>query len=417
MLKKPKQQKRKTQKKRKRREKKLDKKYSLWSEKDNFQLTTKISIAERDAKVKAFMQNFFDRAGNRKYKILDSTVQEELKQVFSSDIWGFREIILVIVIARLLNNEYRASVDLYACRPRALFEGPIRSTLRDYRVPHRQSGPLNIAKGTEKINAQWAAGRRPRYIADIVVNLVSKIESMSYEELENFAINLHAHFLEVKKESEALAVEIQPEANPDYLYSICEDLISNVPDGGDTPQKIVGFLLQSYHEILNTGILVSGHEDKASTTNTTSKKVGDITEGKEKGKALNIYEVSVKVFEGKRIVDAHSAARRFDKDTGTHTKEIIVLCREEDCHPDIVAETDTAGYFGKIEYQGILFYFQDLFEWIMAQLLRMPIEARLDFHTKLQKYISDYRTSLEVKRYWNNIYQTSTDTPSPKDKA
>ncbi len=367
---------------------------------------------KRNAIVREQMQAYFVRAASEDYSVSDTDIEEDLKKIFSTSAWGFREITLVIVIARLLDANYKASEDLYACKPRGLYEGPIRTELLQREIPHKLSGPLNVAKGTEKINIQWAAGREPRDVAMAVVRLVEKIDEMPQEELEQFAIRLHALFLNEQKASSLLKVEVRPEADPDFLYKLCKHLIDNVADAGNTPQRIVGYLLQAYHEALNTGVIVSGHEDSANTTNRTSKKVGDITEeGFDKlastdGKTTyTIYEVTVKEFGERRVIEAYSSIRAFDEEHKTHTEEVIILCRKHDIHPDILVTTDASSYFGKLEYQDLIFYYQDIYEWIITQLLRMPPLARINFYKLLDIYIQYPNTAQKVRAYWKQLHE------------
>ena len=115
---------------------------------------------ERNQKVEKQLDELFDKAAEKQFKALDGEIAKELDLVFSCKTWGFREILLVIVHARLLDPEYRASVSFYDCNPRPLFEGPIRTALSKRGIPHRQSGPLNIAKAAQAINGYWAARLR-----------------------------------------------------------------------------------------------------------------------------------------------------------------------------------------------------------------------------------------------------------------
>jgi hypothetical protein len=369
-------------------------------------------VQKRNAKVREQMQAYFVRAASEDYSVASTDIEEGLQKIFSTSAWGFREITLVIVIARLLDANYKASEDLYACKPRSLYEGPIRTELLQREIPHKLSGPLNVAKGTEKINVQWAARREPKDVALAVVQLVEKIDEMSQEELEQFAIKLHALFLNEQRVSSLLKVEVQPEADPGFLYKLCKQLIDNVADAGNTPQRIIGYLLQSYHETLKTGIIVSGHEDSASATNRSSKKVGDIIEkGIDKSASGSskttyaIYGITVKEFGERRVVEAYSSVRAFDEEQKTHTEEVIILCRKRDIHPDLLVTTDVSSYFGKLEYQDLIFYYQDIYEWIIAQLLRMPPLARINFYKYLDVYIQHPNTAQKVRVYWKHLHE------------
>jgi len=178
-------------------------------------------------------------------------------------------------------------------------------------------------------------------------------------------------------------------------------LINSVPDGGNTPQRIVGYLLESYHEDLQTGLIVSGHTDRASITSTTSKKLGDITEEQVGGLIVSAYEVTVKTFGSQRIREAYEAAKSYLAEAHAPNREIVVICRKKDVHPDAKPVSNT--YLGRLEYQDMTFHFVDIYEWISAQLLRMTADGRGSFFIKLQNYIADKNPSAKVKIAWSSI--------------
>lgn len=86
-------------------------------------------------------------------------------------------------------------------------------------------------------------------------------------------------------------------------------MIDGAPDSGNTPQRIFGFLLESYHTSIHTGIIVSGADDSASATSTTSKKPGDINEEGADGSIYRVYEVTVKPFDLSRIIDSYDCIK------------------------------------------------------------------------------------------------------------
>lgn len=212
---------------------------------------------------------------------------------------------------------------------------------------------------------------------------------------------LLSRFLDERTFVEQLNVQVKPNSDAEYLHKLCEALINSVPDGGNTPQRIVGYLLESYHEELQTGLIVSGHTDQASTTSTTSKKLGDITESQIGGLVVSAYEVTVKSFGVQRVREAYEAAHAYLTELQSPHREIVVICRKKDVHPEVQPISNT--YLGRLEYQDITFYFVDIYEWIMAQLLRMTADARANFFTKLQIYIADKNTSARVKTAWATL--------------
>jgi hypothetical protein len=360
-------------------------------------------VADRASRVKKLMKGSLSRGRKGNYSV-PPKVEAQIETLFGTTTWGFREIMLVVVIARLLDDTYMPSKALYDCNPRALYEGPMLSVLRAEGIPARKSGPLNIAKAAQGLTKEWAAQRRPKRVAAEIVSLVKKIEQMNHGELENFSAALHARFLQEAKRVEALAVTAPPESDPQHLYEIACALIDDVPDAGNTPQHIVGHLMEAYHTELQTGIVVTGHLDRASVTSTTSKKPGDINEEQADGSVLCVYEVTVKEFGGQRVDESYDTVTQYSEGANSRIREVIVICRPEDLHPDAETRSETSAiYLGRVEHQDLTYHFLDIYEWIIAQLSRMPVDARLSFHQELSEYIADPNTSEAVKRRWADL--------------
>lgn len=352
----------------------------------------------------ALLEWLFGRASAEEYST-DPATESELEPLFSTTIRGPREILLTVVVARLLDDGYQASVDFYACHPRPLFEGPIRSSLSQHGIPHGKSGPLNYAKGSQMIDEGWATRRRPRGAAEQVVRLVREVEGMSRVELEGFATVLCARLLREGSRVAGLSVETRPEGDPAQLYGFCERLMRDVPDAGNTPQRIVGLLLNSYHVELQTGLVVTGHEDRASVTSTTSKKPGDINEELPDGTIVHVYEVTLKPFDQARVAESYMTVRGYDSAAGTSTSEVVVVCREEDAHPDATEKHIPVGYLGKVDHEDITYHFVEIYGWVMSELVRMPFDARLAFYESLNEYITHPNTAEAVKRAWRELHE------------
>lgn len=360
--------------------------------------------ALRNARVRSELENIATQARSRHAKIPFST-QSNLNLVIASRTRGFREILLVILIARLLDPKYKASSSFYSCNPRALYEGPIRSFLEENAIPHHKSGPLNIAKAAAGINPQWAAQRTPKQDADATVSLVNTIEGSTQTEVRELAVATIAQLLREATRIQSLTVEVQPEKDPHRLYYLCSHLIADVPDSGNTPQRIIGLLLSTYHETLKTGIRVTGHQDRASTTSTTSKKPGDIIEEGNGEQVINVYEVTVKPFDQSRINESYETVRAYDTSHSVFIPEVIVICRSSDSHHGTSQADPAAGYLGRVDFQDLTYLFVEIQQWVMQQLLRMPPQARLTFHHRLHSYISEPNTAESVKKAWVGLHR------------
>ena len=63
---------------------------------------------------------------------------KEVESLFRNSIWGHREIILTIILAKLIDPKFKASENFYACNPRSIYEQPIRN-LREHGIPQKIS--------------------------------------------------------------------------------------------------------------------------------------------------------------------------------------------------------------------------------------------------------------------------------------
>ena len=205
---------------------------------------------ERNEQVREILDYLYNKAVDDSVKIDESAYKGSLEKLFSTTAWGFREILLVVIIGMRLDHNFKASTGLYDCNPRAIYEGPIKEFLIEKEIPHRKSGPLNVAKATVGLDMTWAAQRRPSDVAEEVVNLVNYMEATSSDaetRINDVGISLLRRLIAYSNSVEALAVSIEPTSDPEFLYSLCYELITKTPDAGNTPQKIAAYLLKNYH--------------------------------------------------------------------------------------------------------------------------------------------------------------------------
>lgn len=359
-------------------------------------------VSERNAHVKQILNGYYNSAVNPRFRADEGQYKNQLDILFGTTAWGFREILLVVIVGMKLDAEFRASTGLYDCNPRAIYEGPIKEFLIEKNIPHRKSGPLNVAKATVGLDHAWAAQRRPAEVAEQVVTLVNALER-DRAFIDRLAVILLRRLVNEATRVSELTVEIAPTDDPVHLYQLCRDLIIEAPDAGNTPQKIAAFLLKNYHAGLGTGVVVTGEEDRASVTSTTSKKPGDVNEESADGEIFKVYEVTVKPFDLPRIRDSYDCVNRYNEANGTGLKEIIVICRGQDC-PDSMQVSGLHSYMGSYSYQDIMYYFWDIFEWVSGVLQRMNLIGKEGFYQDLNNYINDFNTSEQVKRVWRRLH-------------
>ena len=365
------------------------------------------AIEDRNECVRNILDSLYEKAVNANVVIDESSYKNSLEKLFSTTAWGFREILLVVIIGMRLDPDFKASTGLYNCNPRAIYEGPIKEFLIEKEIPHRKSGPLNVAKATVGLDMTWAAQRRPSDVATEVVKLVNYMETDGSDKdtrINNVGISLFRRLITYSNNIEALSITIEPTSDPEFLFHLCYELITKAPDAGNTPQKIAAFLLKNYHIFLHTGVIVTGEDDRASVTSTTSKKPGDINEETPEGVIRKVYEVTVKHFDLARIRDSYDCVYIYNDAKNENIHEIIVICRKEDC-PSEMKPSGLHGYLGSYAYQDILYYFWDIYEWMSNMLQRMTNEGRMGFYLNLNSYIDDINTSENVKKLWKKLHE------------
>ncbi|WP_222422822.1 hypothetical protein, partial [Yersinia bercovieri] len=92
------------------------------------------------------------------------------------------------------------------------------------------------------------------------------------------------------------------------------------PESGTIPQFVISKILSSLYK--QSSINVIGGDESVFGTNTTSKKPADIWL-EDEGKILNLYEITVKKIDYKRLDDSIQSL----VDTDSLDKPILFICR------------------------------------------------------------------------------------------
>ena len=303
----------------------------------------------------------------------------------------------------LIDPELEASKNWYAFHPRGIYDkGPVKRFLMEHGIPHTKSGPLNITKAAN-INSAWAERRDSSDIANCVIDVVSYLESHnSISEIQEIGVSLIKKLLREAKRIQELSVEVKPSTDPDYISDLCIKLIDNVPDSGNTPQQIASKLLKYYHLSMHSEIRVTGGDDRASVTSTTSNKPGDVNE-EWCNRILKVYEITVKPFDEERIIDSYDCIEKFNQHSEQQIREVIVICRPKDC-PNQIRTSGLSLYLGSIDHQNVRYYFWNIYEWVASMLQKMPDEGKEFFLRSLNCYINDANTSEAVKIEWRKLH-------------
>lgn len=325
---------------------------------------------------------------------------EEVELLFTTSVWGHRELVLTILLTRLIYPDYKATEDLYQHNPRSVYEKPIRRALREYGIPHKKSGPLNVAKNIKRLNIDWATGKHGENTALAAVRIVEKIEKVSKDQLKKFAdAYISRYKLEATRIRE-MDVVLPPQENPIYIANLCTDLVNNVPDGGATAQYIVGLLMETNNTARGSSVIVSGYADSVSATNTTSKKPGDIIETTKDNKEI-VYEVTTKAFTDDRLIESHESVRAYSDDIA----DVIVICRPPDVPPALEASPSTF-LMASTQYEQLSYYFVNIYEYIQILLLLTTTDARKNFYEGLTTYVNDINRAEKVKIYFKEWHKS-----------
>lgn len=303
--------------------------------------------------------------------------------------------------------------NLYSCNPRSLYENTIRIVLSEYGIPHRKSGPLNIAKATKGLDESWASQRRPSNAAEAVVRCVKALNNMKENDFVAFSKVLFNRFLDEAGKVKTYDIIYEPSTDSINVHKALVKMMDEATDRGNTPQQIVGILLKCYYSSIGSRIIVTGSEDRASVTNTTSKKPGDIQEEYSPGAVLKVYEVTMKPFDGNRMQDSYEAVIDYSNNNGNPIDEVIVLCRESDCPYEYRLENNTR-CIGRCVFHGVKYLYYDIYEWVFNQIMRLNNEGRSCFFKSFGKYVSNPNTSSSVKKKWKNCYELYLDPADSK---
>lgn len=361
-------------------------------------MTKKMSATQRNEQVHQLLVSYLKKADAHP-SFREPFEESDVEVLFSTSIWGHREIVLTILMARLINPKFKASVDFYACNPRSIFEKPIRKALREFGIPHRKSGPLNVAKNIKKINKDWATDKNGGDVALSVVNIVNAIEKVPATGLRDFTQSFISRYKQEAKRVKDMELNLPPQENPLFLSKLCSDLIDNVPDGGASAQMIVGLLMESVGRDRGSKVEVLGYEDSVSTTNTTSKKPGDIIEQLGVGKEL-VYEITTKEFTDDRLLESYESVA----DYGADIKDVFVVCRPQDVPESL--EISQSYIMASTQYRELSYYFVDIYQYIQSALLFVTASARQGFYESLVSYVNKMDTSEKVKLYLRDWHKS-----------
>lgn len=305
---------------------------------------------------------------------------------------GFRGIVATALTGLHLDPDFDPLNDFYACKPRSIFENGIFFAFQG-KVPCGKSDPLNVAKNQGVLNEAWARGKRPESAALAVVHFLKEVMEDSENRIkliDFYFFRLVAYARKVKAidinipDSDALSQQEIGHRLADFMYSY--------PESGTTPQYIVSLLLKAIYE--KSSFDVIGGDESVFGTNTTSKKAADIWV-EENSKPVNLYEITVKTIDKKRLDDSLNALHDMDM---LHSN-IHFICR-------LPQDTSKLGELtaGTYKYKGKAFNFIDLRSFVLTLVAMLTTEQLGDIIAELASFIENIERPISTKDGWNDIF-------------
>jgi len=347
---------------------------------------------KRTEETRLIVQGWFDSPLQMANSLPDD-VRNSVLRVTGASARSYREVLLTICVATARDPEYRATSKFYACNPRPLYEDGIRPVLEGLGIPCTQSGPLNIAKATVAIDSSWAAQRSPQWAAEDTLVVLHYLEG-NVSKADEVAVELCRLMFAEAIDIDQMKSAVDGPERLDHLGNLCVRLIREATDGGNTAQRVCGYMLEE--SLASSNLSVSGVTDSASTTNATSKKPGDLAVEDQEGKILRIFEVTTKGFTPQRISECSQSLRTFEADSGQTLPTVSVICERANV-PEIAREIDSGGFLGLVADGPINYEFTEIEGWIYQMLFNLADVQRVRFFTQLQNYVNEPNTRKEVK--------------------
>jgi hypothetical protein len=327
-------------------------------------------------------------------KVLDGRVRDWDK--------GFSGIVLTAIVGRLLDMKFDPSDNFYACNPRSLFELCIRPVLRErHKAPMGKSDPLNVAKGTKRLDDNWAnrgRGGKVNPSAAATVKLVQWIAIANKHQLEKLLRAVVWVYLGLRnlKAQTLSSITLGPGLD-DAIY-VVQKLIGEATAGGATAQIIVEAILLAQHEQTQSKDVVKGVGGSVNATNTTSGKPADVWE--EYDDSLHGYEVTTKYVDTNRVQDSANSVHAYLQRTKKDIKyvEITFLC-----HLPLVHVEALGSNISFVDESGIQFHFVELYQWLIIMLERIGADGRENVLASIAEYAQQPDTDYSVKHAWEKL--------------
>jgi hypothetical protein len=321
-----------------------------------------------------------------------------LEQLIPVKAAGFRGIVLTAIVGKELDPSYDPATDFYESSPRTLFEKGIYYALQQHRVPCGKSDPLNVAKNAQVIDAAWAKGRRPESAAMAAVAYIGLIQAnWKNEEYRKELISMFFsrlwQFAEFCMSADVpiAAFEGTPAVR---IASKLKKFTADFPEGGATPQLVVGTLIAKLREDDNNYAAVSGVHESVFGTNTTSKKPADVWEEMSDGSIGQLYEITAKPIDQKRLDDCVESLKLMD----LGGRIVTFICRLPQDVSSLAVSDNT------LLHRGVMFQFVDIGDFIQYSFCILSPERQAEVIDAVDQFVKDTNRKIEVKNGWGAAF-------------
>ncbi|MCF6299287.1 MAG: hypothetical protein L3J01_05345, partial [Thiomicrorhabdus sp.] len=361
-----------------------------------------MKIEERNLNAKYFVNAKLGRASELNEEefpefVSGTEINKLLTDLIEVHAKGFRGVVLTAIVGMKFNSEYDPLNDFYGCNPRAIFEEGIWYALTENSIPCGKSDPLNVAKNISQLDESWAKGRRPQKSAIAAVKFLRKLvksKGVKREKLIDYFFFRLFKYAQTLSNYEIVPAESKGISNRQVAKKLNQFMLA-FPESGNIPQVLIANLIAML--FTSSEIEVKGGGESVFGTNTTSKKPADIWL-EMAGQPLNLYEITVKKVNYKRLDDCISALRDLD----CLTKPVTFICRM----PEDVNEINVEDGF--LNYKGKRFDFVDIQYFIISVACLLRPEQLGVVVSELEKFVSDVNISFKTKEGWNSIFTSDS---------
>lgn len=321
-----------------------------------------------------------------------------LEQLIPVKAAGFRGVVLTAIVGKALNPSYNPTNDFYACNPRSIFEKGIYYALVEHGVPCGKSDPLNVAKNARVIDATWAQGRRPESAAMAAVGYIDLLHTNWHDEpyRKQLILLFFSRLLEYAEFCQSKNVPLGEfaGATPIQLAIRLADFVESCPEGGATPQVVVGTLINQLRLDDPDFATVEGAAESVFGTNTTSKKPADIWEVRANGSLGMLYEITAKPVDTKRIDDCVGSLEALGLTGGM----VTFICRLPQDTAGLRTENQT------LIHLGTAFQFLDMRSFILQIFCALKPEQQERVIHVTDAFVKETNRKIETKVGWASLF-------------